>query len=362
MNKFAYLIYDSRGAEIRHRSGLTAPDPFIYLQPEGEKPVVYFSALEYGAQKTILAKLKNGVKIERLDSPPLVAMSEILRNKNITRVKVPASFPLEATKMIEQNGIKLEIHDFEAERAQKTAKEIVYLSEAQQTNETAFALVYQILAASRVKKNCLYFDGELLTSEKLKILIARHLLGCGYSNPEGIIVACGKQAAQPHNEGTGPLVANQTIVVDIFPKSNRHGYFGDMTRTFVKGKASAQIKQLYSAVAQTQKIILDSIKIGDACASVHQLAVDNFKRLGYKTTKKEGFIHGTGHSLGLNIHELPRLNAVSKTAITPGMVFTVEPGLYYENIGGVRLEDIVAFLPSGEKKFLNKFNQPYIIP
>lgn len=194
------------------------------------------------------------------------------------------------------------------------------------------------------------------------MFIAKHLLESDYSNPEGIIVSCGKQATQPHNEGTGPLLPNQTIIVDIFPRSNKNGYFGDMTRTFVKGKASTEIKKMYLAVEKTQNKILESIKIGDRCSDVHQIAVDNFKKLGPKTTKNEGFIHGTGHSLGLNIHELPRLNAVSKSTIEPGMVFTVEPGLYYEKIGGVRIEDIVAFLPNGEKKILNKFNKPYLIP
>jgi len=362
MNKTAFLIFDSRGSEIRHRSGLTAPDPFIYLQPEGEKPVVYFSALEYGAQKEALGRLKNGVKIERIDSSPPVALIKILTKKNISAVKVPPSFPLEIAKSLEENNITIEIYDFEAERARKSISEIDNLAEAQKINETAFSLIYKILSESKIKNDRIYFDNEILTSEKMKMFIAKHFLESDYSNPEGIIVSCGKQAAQPHNEGTGPLLPNQTIVVDIFPRSNKTGYFGDMTRTFVKGKASNEIKKMYSAVEETQKKILDSIKIGDKCADVHQSAVTNFKKLGFKTTKKEGFIHGTGHSLGLNIHELPRLNIISKSIIEPGMVFTVEPGLYYEKIGGVRLEDIVAFLPSGEKKFLNKFNQSFIIP
>ncbi|MDO8511829.1 MAG: M24 family metallopeptidase [bacterium] len=362
MNKSAYLIFDSHGAEIRHRSGLTAPDPFIYLQPEGEKPVVYFSSLEYGAQKDLLAQLNNGVKIERIDLPPLIALIVILQKKKITTVKVPPSFPFEVAKIIEKKGITPEIHDFEAERAHKNTKEIDYLTEAQRINETAFSLVYRILSESKIKKDRIYFDNEILTSEKMKVLIAKHLLEADHSNPEGIIVASGKQATQPHNDGTGPLLPNQTIVVDIFPRSSKTGYFGDMTRTFVKGKASNEIKKMYSAVEETQKKILESINIGDSCAAVHQIAVANFKKLGYITTKNEGFIHGTGHSLGLNIHELPRLNAISKSIIEPGMIFTVEPGLYYKKIGGIRLEDIVAFLPNGEKKFLNNFNQSFIIP
>jgi Xaa-Pro aminopeptidase len=362
MNKSAYLIFDSRGAEIRARSGLTAPDPFIYLQPEGENPVVYFNALEYGAQKETLKQLKNGVQIEQIDSPPLIALIGILQKKMIRSVMVPPSFPIEAAKIIEKNNIDLEIYNFEAERAHKTKKEIKLIAEAQKINEKTFLLVYQILSESKIRKERLIFNDEILTSEAMKVLISKHLLESDYSNPEGIIVSSGKQAAQPHNDGSGPLSPNKTIVVDIFPKSNKTGYFSDMTRTFVKGKTSTEINKLYSAVEKTQKKVLESIKIGDSCSKVHQIAADSFKKLGYKTSKKEGFIHGTGHSLGLNIHELPRLNAISKSTVEPGMVFTVEPGLYYEKVGGVRLEDIVAFLPNGEKKILNNFNQPFLIP
>lgn len=362
MNKFAYLIFDARSAEIRRRTGLTSPDPFIYLQPSGQQPIVYFNALEYSAQKEKLAALKNGVAIKIITASPLQALLKILKDKKISTLKVSPTLPLATAEFLKENNLSLSIYDFTKEHEHKTAEEIGSLADAQHVTEDAFALAYGVLMKSEIKKNSIYYKGVPLTSELMKKFINKHLLDRGFSCPEGIIISCGKQAAQPHNEGTGQLLPHQTIIIDIFPRSDESGYFGDMTRTFVKGHASSEIKDLYKAVERAQKMALEEIQIGAKCSALHRKVVTIFRSFGYRTTNQQGFIHGTGHSLGLNIHEEPRLNSFSERIIEPGMVFTVEPGLYYPKIGGVRLEDIIAFSPSGEKKYLNNFNRPFIIP
>ena len=165
------------------------------------------------------------------------------------------------------------------------------------------------------------------------------------------IVACGEQGCDPHEVGRGPLRAHQPIILDIFPRSQSSGYWGDITRTIVKGKASEPIKALYAAVLAGQLLALRQIRAGAHGDTIHQAILDEFQRRGFQTGVKngrmQGFFHGTGHGVGLEIHELPRLSPRGQAPQKPGHVVTVEPGLYYPGVGGVRLEDLVVVLETG---------------
>jgi len=166
------------------------------------------------------------------------------------------------------------------------------------------------------------------------------------------IIAGGNEACDPHNTGTKPLLAHKPIVMDIFPKSVESGYYADITRTVVRGKPSKQVKDLYHAVLEAQKIGLKLVGPGVRGRDVHQAICDTFEKLGYKTGVKggfvQGFFHGTGHGLGLDIHEPPRISH-SDDILCPGDVVTVEPGLYYRGLGGIRLEDDVLITQNGSK-------------
>ncbi|MBI3256063.1 MAG: aminopeptidase P family protein [Candidatus Andersenbacteria bacterium] len=370
--KTADLLIDDKGPQIRHRSGIVAPDPFIYLFPAGGKPMVFFDAREYDVKKAELARLKNGVAIKRLepymkrvkntDVPPLTAvLLLILVNANIKKVRIPATMPYGLVKTLKENGLIIEIHNFDGEREKKSVEELKNIITAQRVTESAFNLAWNILAASRIQGKKMMFEREVLTSERLKIILKTHLLKSGLECPDGIIVASGKQTARPHDDGTGPILPNQLIIIDIFPRAEKTGYYADMTRTFVKGKASAEMKKLYEDLRQVQQEIAESVKVGDECQRVHQQTVAAFKKRGHKTSPQVGFMHGTGHSLGLSVHEEPRLNAQSNRTIEPGMVLTIEPGLYYPDLGGVRIEDIIVFHPNGRKENITTFVKPYII-
>jgi len=363
MNSTADLLFDSHGPEIRHRSGLAAPDPFIYIYPAGGVPTVFFDAREFEVQKLKLAALKNGVHIEHVESYPSVgAIIAILNKQKITTVKVSPNLPYGIAEALKQAGKKLVIHSYEVEREHKTVPEIAEISAAQHVTSQAFELAWKILAKSTIKRNTLIYRKEILTSEYMKSELRKFLMDNGYDCPEGIIVASGEQSSRPHDAGAGPLRPHECIIIDIFPRSEKSGFFGDMTRTFIKGKVRSKIRELFSVVESVQQEIADSIQIGDRCAEVHQQTIQAFARCGHKTSSKEGFMHGTGHSLGLSVHENPRLAANFKGIIEPGMVFTVEPGLYYPARGGVRIEDIVVFYPDGRKENITHFNKPYFIP
>ena len=164
------------------------------------------------------------------------------------------------------------------------------------------------------------------------------------------IVAGGNQATDPHERGSGPLKAHQAIIIDIFPRCIQSGYYGDFTRTFCRGKAPEQLKRQYKAVKEAQEAAIAIIRDGVLGSAVHQQVLDTFEERGYKTEsingEMQGFIHTTGHGIGLDIHEYPRISTVPIT-LKAGMITSVEPGLYYKGIGGVRIEDLVYITKTG---------------
>jgi len=168
--------------------------------------------------------------------------------------------------------------------------------------------------------------------------------------PSHTIIASGDQCCDPHHEGSGPIKADASIIFDIFPRSQKTGYFGDLSRTVVRGRASQRLKQAYATVREGQELAFRMIRDGVDGQRVHQKILDLFGRRGFPTGKiggrMQGFFHGTGHGLGLDIHEPPRIAAIQAT-LRAGHVVTVEPGLYYPGMGGVRLEDVVVVTAKG---------------
>jgi Xaa-Pro aminopeptidase len=195
----------------------------------------------------------------------------------------------------------------------------------------------------------LRWSRQTLTSELLRAEIESAVLRAG-GTPSGTIVAGGDQACDPHERGSGPLRANSLIIIDIFPRDAKTGYYGDMTRTFLKGRASEAQRSLWETVKDAQAFALRRIKAGVDGMTIHRGIEDLFAGRGYKTGVKNGrrvgFFHGTGHGLGLDIHEYPRLQ---KVVLKARQVVTVEPGLYYPGLGGVRIEDVVVVTKTGHK-------------
>ena len=198
-----------------------------------------------------------------------------------------------------------------------------------------------------------------MTSEKLRAVIDTAIMQAS-GLASHTIVAGGKQACDPHEVGSGPLYANEPIILDIFPRSQKTGYFGDITRTVVRGRASEAVRKLYDTVLKGQQLAFKKMRAGVPTVEVHEAVQEFFKREGYKTAKHngrmQGFFHGTGHGLGLEIHEPPRTGPHSPGKLKAGQVVTVEPGLYYPEIGGVRLED-VALVTQGSPRNLTRFEK-----
>ncbi len=170
----------------------------------------------------------------------------------------------------------------------------------------------------------------------------------------------GEQACDPHQVGYGRLRAREPIIIDVFPRSQRTGYFGDITRTVVKGRASEAVRKLYDTVERGQDVAFEAMRHNMRTADIHQKVQDLFASEGYKTGRQngrmQGFFHGTGHGVGMEIHEAPRMGSNSKDKLLTGHVVTIEPGLYYSGLGGVRLEDMAQVTSNGPRN-LTKFEK-----
>jgi len=275
----------------------------------------------------------------------------LLRRERVKRVVVPGSFPLEYADHLRARGIAVATggSPFFESRVTKSAPEIAMIREAQEATEAAMGAAIDVIRRAEIRGDALYHDGSPLTSEKVREVIGIDLLRRGFIAGDPI-VAGGVHGCDPHEVGHGALPANSPIILDIFPRSLRTGYFGDMTRTVVRGRASEKARRMFQAVLEGQEIGFAMIRAGAAAYKIHAAITARFEDLGFPTGemggRMQGFFHGTGHGLGLDIHEPPRIGKV-KTTLRAGMVVTVEPGLYYTDAGGVRLEDIVVVTKSG---------------
>jgi Xaa-Pro aminopeptidase len=358
-----YLLdADSGDSGQLYVSGFNAPDEFVTLYtPEGTYLLV--SGLEYGRAKTE-ARADEVARLSDYDFPQLVAehgrtgaktraCAEFLADHGVESVAAPERFPLGTADGLREQGLSVEVLDEDVVteiRAVKTDEEIEHVHEAQRANEAAMAAAEELLSAATVEDGLLYHDGEQLTSEhvteEIEVTLLRH--GCGLDET---IVACGADAADPHDRGSGPLRAGETIVIDIFPQDKATKYHGDMTRTFVKGEPSDEVRRRYDDTYEAFEAALDAVEAGVTGKEVHDAVCDVYEEKGYDTLRSDpsaetGFIHSTGHGIGLDVHELPRVSP-DGGELAAGHVVTIEPGLYDPEVGGIRIEDLVVVTEDG---------------
>ncbi len=202
-----------------------------------------------------------------------------------------------------------------------------------------------LIAGSQPRGDILFYQDQPLLSEQVRSAIEVSLLEDGCETMD-TIVAGGAEAADPHARGAGPLHANAPIVIDIFPRSKISRYYADMTRTVLRGEATPEVSEIFAAVRQAQDVGIEAIRSGISGKEVHSRVAQVFRDAGYPETEGCGFTHSTGHGVGLDVHEKPVLSEIGET-LQSAQVVTVEPGLYYPQIGGVRLEDLVVVRENG---------------
>lgn len=356
------IIYDSteRDADLLYATGFSAPDAFLYFEKNGKK-FIALNSLEYDRGKKearvdqVINQTEFSASLRKKHSKPLSSYQwilSLLQKHQIKSAEVSSQFPLGLADFLRKGGIQLQAAEtcLFPQRAIKTSLEVKHICHSlKATAELLKASIEMIRSSKPGKNHVLYLHGSPLTSERVQALIRMEASKRGFKADDPI-VAGGVQGCDPHERGHGKLYANQLIILDIFPRDLNTGYWGDMTRTVVKGKASEAQRKLFSVVKEGQKLALSKIKNGINGRTVHEAIQDLFKKNGYETSNQsgryEGFFHGTGHGLGLEIHEAPRVSQ-AENKLKTGHVVTVEPGLYYTQIGGVRIEDVALVKPQG---------------
>lgn len=362
------LIYSDsvRDPTLRHEVPIAIGDPFLYAERNGTKHVL-ISAMEqarmghlkgltlhapeeYGQDELV----KSGMSREEVT---LEVALRAVRAWGIATASVPPTFPIELADHLRANGIDVaaDRDGFRQRRRAKNAQEIAGVRRAQKAADAGMRAAAEMIAAARVDGGRVLLDGEPLTSERLKRKIET-VFGDNDCTAEEFIVSHGPQAAVGHHMGEGEILPGEPIVIDIWPKDRASGCFADMTRTFVVGEPSDEVREWYRLCLQA--LHESAAKLGPGVATdVPDAAVcDIFEAGGYPTQRtkeqgkalEEGYFHSLGHGVGLDVHEEPLLSArFPGDALVPGDVVSVEPGLYKPGTGGCRLEDLVLITEDG---------------
>jgi Xaa-Pro aminopeptidase len=365
--KFARLIVaaSETDPDMLYATKFWAPDPFIFLQRNGKRTLV-LSDLEIDRGRkqaeadefVMFSQFEREVQGKSRKAPPYEkVLAHFLKKRGVRSAIVPANFPLRYAEELAANNIRVRATNgfFWPEREAKSDKEVEMMGRALRITEQGLKRATEVLKQSKAgSRKQLRWHGKTLTSEILRAEIDSAILRAG-GVPLGTIVAGGDQACDPHERGFGPLYADSLIILDVFPRDAKTGYFGDMTRTVLRGRASDAQRKLWDTVKAGQALALRRVKAGVDGMTIHKAIQELFGSRGFPTEirkgRRVGFFHGTGHGLGLEIHEHPRLQ---KVILKDRQVLTVEPGLYYPGLGGVRLEDVVLVTKTG-CKILSRF-------
>lgn len=363
----AVLIYaDSfRSADMRHAVPLGVPDPFLYAEANGSRHVFVSSMEATRLRELGLFDVRSYEKLgydeliaSGIDSNEVAAQLSLraVGSLGLKRASVPKNFPVWLADRLRADGVELDVDQglFDDRRRAKTEAQLAGLRRAQRAAEAAMDACRELLRRAEIRGDELLLDGEQLTVERVKadmsVAFAAH-----DTTADEYIVAPGAQGAVGHDMGSGPIRANTPLVVDIFPRDNASAVYTDMTRTFVVGDVPDDVREWHRLCKQALDTAVAEIRAGVEARAVFDLTCDIFEAAGEPTqrTKKpgeplgDGFFHGLGHGVGLEVHEEPSMGRLASKKLVAGDVVTVEPGLYRAGYGGVRLEDIVLVTENG---------------
>jgi Xaa-Pro aminopeptidase len=351
--------------ELRHEIPIHIGDPFLYAETGGRRIAVVWSAegdriavvdpsIEIIAAETFPSDelIRSGIDIYDVAPTLTVRMVESL---GIARAVVPTWFPLKHADALRAAGIEL-VPDgrfFDDRRRRKTEPELEGIRRATRAAEAGMATIASLLARSGPGDGGRVIDGEPLTCELLRSAATAAFAESGCRGDD-LIVAHGPQAADGHHTGFGRVANDDHLVCDLFPYDIESACFSDMTRTFVVGEADPEIATWQEHTREALELCRGLVCPGADGAEIHRGVCRFYEKLGYPTSLskpegtvlREGFNHGLGHGVGLDVHEAPSLGKVGHELVA-GDVITLEPGLYRHGFGGVRLEDLVLVTEDG---------------
>jgi Xaa-Pro aminopeptidase len=363
------LIYGDTvtSPELRHEVPLVIPDPFLYLERDGRRavaihtleiPRVRADAPELEIIPT--ASLGEDELYAAGRQEPELTLELVLRacrGAGIASALVPPAFPVETADFLRANGVELGVDRelFANRRRVKNDRELQGIRNAQRACEAALDEARVLLRGARPDGGGLEVDGQPLTSERLKRTIESVFMRFDVDGGD-MIVSHGPQTAVGHDMGSGQLRPNEPIVFDLFPRDRATGCYADMTRTYVVGEPPEEVEEWYRLVKEALDRSTVEVRPGVNGRQLFELVCALFQEAGYKTqlnkepgeVLEDGFFHGLGHGVGLEVHELPSMGRTGHDLVA-GDVITVEPGLYRAGYGGLRLEDLVLVTADGHE-------------
>jgi len=352
----AFVLYaSSDDADIRYLTRFVVHDPFVFLKRHGQPGTIIVSQMEgerasRESTAAVMTRTQAGLPdILKKEKNPWKALAQMIVGQAGKTLLVSPNLPAALVRALEEHArVLVDEGTVEQMRAIKTPQEIAWMKSVQKNTDDAMALACSLIHKATIKKGMLYHAGAPLTSEYVRTAVQKQLMDCGCRAVE-TIVSCGEDTALPHAIGAGQLLECEPIVIDMFPKDEATGYFADMTRTVSKGDPDPEIFDMYEAVLDAKSFVTPLVKARVTGADMYHAVVDFFSERGYESTTR-GFVHNLGHGVGLQVHELPTIGAAG-TALRAGHVITIEPGLYYPGIGGVRLEDMGVVTGKGFSTF-----------
>lgn len=347
-------VYIYRGSDepnMKYLAEVTVSDP-MYIIVSEEKTIAFVADLEIdkiqseGSVDEVISmnKYADGADVRGDLSREIKSLQSYLDSKEVSDIAVGPYFPSLGFKLLNQsfNCTVLDVDPVMQSRQIKTEAEIDQIQDAQKQTEQVMKSVKELFQKTKVVNSEVHLNGDPLTYEYVQEYIREQVPECSF--PEGLIVATYPNPAHLHGSSEGTIPAHKLIMVDIYPQFPS-GYFGDMTRTFVVGEPDEKAIEMHKAICEAKETVINALQDGVVGDTLHTLAMDTLEEYGFETTDQEGFIHSTGHSIGLELHEPPRI-ASGSPEMKSGMVLTIEPGLYYRDVGGMRTEDMVVVTDS----------------
>jgi Xaa-Pro aminopeptidase len=361
------LIYaDSiRSAEMRHEVPLGVPDAFLYAERNGTRSVVA-SSFELGRINAVAPDI-DALPMEEFGIDELYAQGlsreeielevalRAARRFGIEDAVVPGTFPLELADHLRSNGIRVRADrdQFVQRRRVKNDAELAGIRRAQRAAEAGMDAARELLRSAARQNGSLLVDGEQLTCERIKLAVEQAFTANGAFADE-FIVSHGPQTAVGHDMGSGPIAPDEPVCLDLFPRDRESGCFADMTRVFVVGTPSDELREWHTLCKEALDRSVAAVKPGVPGSELHKISCEIFEQHGYPTLRskepgevlQDGFYHSLGHGVGLEVHEEPSLGRAPGELVA-GDVIAVEPGLYRHGYGGCRLEDLVLVTENG---------------
>ena len=373
-----YLLFDNavRSPEMRHEISEPVPDPVVFMEQDGKR-IVAGPSLE----ADVFAKREDVVDefwsftdlgIDDLNADESISADMIrpelvvraVRRLETSEVVVPPTFYAQVADHLRSSGIEVTVDAaaWAERRRRKTPAELEGSERAQRAAEIAMLTAARMLReAEPTGDGRLRFEGEILTAELVREAMSAMLSQQGADSDE-IVVQSGDACLKGHDLGSGPLLPDESCIIDVFPRDRATGAFSDMTRTFVPGSPSDELVKLHDHCREALNLALDACRPGTD--DLYQRVANWFNSKGHPSQlhpsdppiNNQGFFHALGHGVGLEVHERPFLGRRCE-ALVPGDVIAVEPGLYYEGVGGVRLEDTITITDDGFEFFTDPY--PY---